>query len=231
MRHRSTKALYEYWNRLRGARTAPARTEINPREIAQCLGDVFLMEGTMADFRFRLAGSRIGESLGRALTGQPFDIIWRPAMRPAALGLLATVTEQVEPLLVGIRAFEKEVAHPGTGDLQVRLRSAWPNLRDPNAARNAERRNDPESAGELLLLPLRHNGRDGERILGALTLFTIPPMPRQEPVELAIASTRVLSRAAAPKNGTRLLSGEAAARIVSRHGHLVLIEGDRPPAE
>lgn len=225
MRHRSTKALFDYWNRLRGSRAAPSRTEINPREIAECLGDVFLIEGTMADFRFRLAGSRIGEGLGRALTGQPFEVIWRPSMRPAALGLLATVTGQVEPILVGMRAHEHGSRSPGT------MRANWPNHRDPDTPRVAERRHAPEDSGELLLLPLRHNGRDGERILGALTLLPAPTLPRREPVELAIASTRVLSRAAIPRSGTRLLSGEAAARIVARHGHLVLIEGDRPATD
>ena len=109
--------------------------------------------------------------------------------------------------------------------------SSWPNLRAPNSRLGIERRLDTANAGELLLLPLRHHGRDGERILGALTLFRTPAMPRQAPVELDIASTRVLARAAVPKTGTRLLSGDAAARIVSRHGHLVLIEGDRPTTD
>jgi len=232
MRHRSTKALFDYWNRLRGSRALPSRTEINPREIAQCLGDVFLIEGTLADFRFRLAGSRIGEGLGRALTGLPFETIWKPAVRPAALGLLATVTSEVEPLLVGIRAFgtsgQPDVAGTKSG---LASRSTWPNLRDPAGRPGVEGRRDPESSGELLLLPLRHQGRDGERVLGALTLFKMPPMPREAPVELDIASTRVLSRAAVPKSGARLLDGEAAARIVSRHGHLMLIEGDRPVSD
>jgi len=231
MRHRSTKALFDYWNRLRGARAAPSRTEINPREIAACLGDVFLIEGSLADFRFRLAGSRIGEGLGRALTGQSFETIWKPAMRPAALGLLATVTEQVEPLLVGFRALDTDGERARSGPSSVPLRSVWPNLRNPGPRLGDERRLDTASSGELLLLPLRHHGRDGERILGALTLFRMPAVPRQAPVELDIASTRVLARAAAPKTGTRLLSGAAAARIVSRHGHLVLIEGDRPATD
>lgn len=231
MRHRSTKALFDYWNRLRGMRAAPSRTEINPREIAQCLGDVFLIEGTLADFRFRLAGSRISEGLGHALTGRPFETIWKPAMRPAALGLLATVTEQVEPILVGIRAFGTEAPRGNIGTAAAPLRSSWPNLRNPGTRLGQERRVSPESSGELLLLPLRHHGRDGERILGALTLFRMPAIPRQTPVELDIASTRVLSRAAVPKTGTRLLDGEAAARIVSRRGHLALIEGDRPASD
>lgn len=231
MRHRSTKALFDYWNRLRGMRAAPSRTEINPREIAGCLGDVFLIEGTLADFRFRLAGSRIGEGLGRALTGQPFESIWKPAMRPAALGLLATVTEQVEPILAGFRITGAEREDARSTPSKVSLRSSWPNLRDPDSRLGVERRLEAANAGELLLLPLRHQGRDGERILGALTLFRTPAMPRQTPVELDIASTRVLARAALPKTGTRLLSGEAAARIVSRRGHLVLIEGDRPATE
>lgn len=235
MRHRSIQALYDYWNTVRGNRPAPARTEIDPRGVATALGDIFLLDGPAADFRFRLAGSRVVAAVGQTLTGRRFDEIWLEAAREAARHALACPADEGEPILVGIRAFEPPDPHdaPRRSDTTAAPRLHWPNLRLPGSLPRTERRGALVGAGEMILLPLTHQNRVGARILGALALFDPPAMPATRPQGLDISGTRVLGRAARPQAGTGLLPGEIADAVIGRHGHLVVIRGDggRPPRE
>jgi hypothetical protein len=135
MRHRSIKAVYSYWNTLRGNRSAPSRTEVDPRGIAAELGDVFLLDGSASDFRFRLAGSRMVASLGRTLTGKRFDEIWFDTISNSVQRALSSPAEEGEPILIGIRAFEpgsaraSSSAHASPQDSSQRIQPRWPNLR------------------------------------------------------------------------------------------------------
>jgi len=66
-------ALLGYWNTKRGPRFAPPRSAIDPGEIVSVLPRVKLVDvlrGTdgSLDFRFRLAGTEIGNILGTELT-------------------------------------------------------------------------------------------------------------------------------------------------------------------
>lgn len=238
MRHRSIQALYDYWNTVRGNRPAPARTEIDPRGVAAALGDIFLLDGPAADFRFRLAGSRIVAAVGQPLTGRRFDEIWLETARDAARHALASPADEGEPILVGIRAFEPPDPHDAPRETAPSMASRlrWPNLRLPGSLPRIERRGVLVGAGEMILLPLTHQNRVGARILGALALFDPPTMPAMRPQGMDISGTRVLGRAARPQAGTGLLPGEVADTVIGRHGHLVVIQGsnkasDRPSRE
>lgn len=69
--------LFLYWNRLRGKRPAPRRTEIEPRQIKSVLGDTFILEqDARGEPIFRLAGTRLCASYGRELKGYAFPLIW-----------------------------------------------------------------------------------------------------------------------------------------------------------
>lgn len=60
MKHATTREVFEYWNRRRGRRRVPARSNIDPADIRHVLGDTFLLTADFAgDIRFRLAGTRI----------------------------------------------------------------------------------------------------------------------------------------------------------------------------
>ncbi len=76
MKEAISLSLYSYWNALRGTRPAPKRFEIEPSRIATNLPDTFILERVNpANTRFRLAGSRIIETLGRELRGKNlFDL-------------------------------------------------------------------------------------------------------------------------------------------------------------
>jgi hypothetical protein len=227
MRHRSIQALYDYWNTVRGNRPAPARTEIDPRGVATALGDIFLLDGPAADFRFRLAGSRVVAAVGQTLTGRRFDEIWLETAREAARHALASPADEGEPILVGIRAFEPPDPYdsPRLTDTKAASRLRWPNLRLPGSLPRIERRGVLVGAGEMILLPLTHQNRVGSRILGALALFDPPAMPATRPQGMDISGTRVLGRAARPQAGTGLLPSDIADSVISRHGHLVVIRG------
>lgn len=70
-------ALFQYWNRLRGSRPAPLRTEIEPADIKQLLPDTFILErDRSAEPVFRLAGTRICATYGKELRGNAFLSLW-----------------------------------------------------------------------------------------------------------------------------------------------------------
>ena len=73
MKQAITKALYAYWNDVRGSRLAPKRFEIEPSQIAGILPDTFILERVDASTaRFRLAGTRICEAFGAEFRGVNF---------------------------------------------------------------------------------------------------------------------------------------------------------------
>lgn len=77
MKHEGTIALFHYWNRLRGSRPAPRRTEIEPADIKSLLADTFILEkDTRGEPVFRLAGTRLCATFGRELKGYSFPSIW-----------------------------------------------------------------------------------------------------------------------------------------------------------
>ena len=92
MKHASTRALFEYWNRKRGRRAAPDRADIDPGDIRHVLGDTFMLAADFADdIRFRLAGTRVCALFAREIKGEAFNALWT-----------ATNSEQIEELLAAV---------------------------------------------------------------------------------------------------------------------------------
>lgn len=67
--------LYEYWNRLRGERFAPPRSDLDPMDIKAVLGDVLLIDVQQEPLRFlfRLHGTNLAERAGYDMTGRYVD--------------------------------------------------------------------------------------------------------------------------------------------------------------
>ena len=64
--------LLRYWETLRAGRLAPARSEIDPREIKSALKYTFILEfDPVGGIRFRLAGEKICALMGMDLRGMP----------------------------------------------------------------------------------------------------------------------------------------------------------------
>ena len=60
MRQAATRELFDYWNRLRGERGAPERSEVDLAAISKLLADTFLLEIDVAHrFPFLMSGSRV----------------------------------------------------------------------------------------------------------------------------------------------------------------------------
>jgi hypothetical protein len=75
MKHASTRAVFDHWNRRRGLRWAPARSDINPGDIRHVLGDTFMLAADFADgIRFRLAGTRVCALFAREIKGDPLMV-------------------------------------------------------------------------------------------------------------------------------------------------------------
>lgn len=78
MKQDGSIALFQYWNRLRGRRAAPGRTEIEPADIKALLADTFILElDARGEPVFRLAGTRLCSAYGRELKGFSFPSLWQ----------------------------------------------------------------------------------------------------------------------------------------------------------
>ena len=82
MRTASNSTLYSYWNAVRGKRIAPKRFEIEPSQISEVLSETFILEFIEpSQFRYRLAGTRVGEQFKQELRGTNFVDSWQESDR------------------------------------------------------------------------------------------------------------------------------------------------------
>jgi hypothetical protein len=86
LRSSMLRRLVDYWDRLRGDRPMPARSDLKPEEMAFALAQIMLVdihwpsavtEASDPTFRFRLVGSRIEATGHRGLTGR-----WAHELQP-----------------------------------------------------------------------------------------------------------------------------------------------------
>lgn len=111
MKHPSTQAVFEYWNRRRGTRPAPERGDIDPIEIRHALGDTFMLAADFVDqLRFRLAGTRVCALFCREIKSEAFAELWSEASRKAVGELLAIVEEENVGAVAGL------IGHTEDGD-------------------------------------------------------------------------------------------------------------------
>jgi len=72
--------LLGYWNKCRGARAAPARSDIDATEMPGLLPYTFVIDvmESPRDFRFRIAGTHIRDALGEEITGKHIGEVFPP---------------------------------------------------------------------------------------------------------------------------------------------------------
>jgi len=74
-----------YWEALRGVRTIPLRSEIDPRGIERALDRTFLLERIAPGLaRFRLAGQKLNDLMGMEVRGMPLTSMLTPESRDGA---------------------------------------------------------------------------------------------------------------------------------------------------
>ena len=104
MRQTVTKELYAYWSHLKGARSAPDRSDIDPAEIRQVLADTFIIEvDAPCLFPIRLCGTRLNALWLADRKGCSFLDLWREEDRREVAAALLTVIEGVTPIVAGAR--------------------------------------------------------------------------------------------------------------------------------
>ncbi len=100
-----TLELYAYWNRLRGARSAPERNDIDPGAIREVLAETFILDFDARNgFPFRIAGSRTNALFLKELRGFPFLQLWREPDRRELKSILHCVADEAQPFLAGAKA-------------------------------------------------------------------------------------------------------------------------------
>lgn len=108
MRQDGSIKLFQYWNRLRGSRPAPRRTEVEPADIKALLGDTFILENDLrGEAVFRLAGTRLCATYGRELKGFAFSSLWRDRDRRMIARLVRNVLTEQSVLVVCYEAISR----------------------------------------------------------------------------------------------------------------------------
>ena len=114
-----TMELHAYWNRLRGARSAPERNDVDPGAIRGVLADTFVLDFDEGrGFPFRIAGSRANAIFQKELRGLSFLELWRDADRKELDSVLHCVADEAQPFLIGAEA---RPAGLGTVDIEAIL--------------------------------------------------------------------------------------------------------------
>jgi hypothetical protein len=110
-----TMELYAYWNRLRGARSAPERNDVDPGAIRSVLADTFVLDfDETRGFPFRIAGSRANAIFLKELKGFPFLELWRDSDREELNSVLRCVADEAQAFLIGA-----EARPPGLGPVDI----------------------------------------------------------------------------------------------------------------
>lgn len=103
MKHRHTRALYDYWNRLRAGAPAPRRGVVEPADIRAQLGDTFILDASSRPaVPFRLAGTRLCSLYGREMKNRDFQSLFVSRDGGAVETLVAAVSVDAAAAVVGL---------------------------------------------------------------------------------------------------------------------------------
>lgn len=105
MKNPSTRLVFDYWDTLRGERSAPERGEIEPGALRHALADTFVLENEPIGPVFRLAGTRLCALFGRELRGRAFTALWPDVEAQGDMRrLVQTVMDETAGAVAGLSA-------------------------------------------------------------------------------------------------------------------------------
>ena len=218
MQKTSTRTLYEYWNGLRGARSAPDRRDIDPTRIRGALANTFILElGEANDFAFRLAGSHLCTAYCRELKGRSFSKLWHARDRDAMETLMRAVTEDHAVALVtfqGTTAIHTKVAFETillpvrhNGSTQTRLLGAMTALDTPYW---------------LGVQPIME-----QRISGLRLIWPDEAAGEDVAQEVVLSIAAEMAFAGGAGGAPMPMAGTVFGRSARRYAHLAVIDGGR----
>jgi hypothetical protein len=109
MKHKTTQALFDYWNALRAGRPAPLRSEIEPGDIKRILPYVFILERQDDQtYRFRLAGTGLCGIYGMEFRGHNLLSMWQEECLSSLKHALRDVTLNASVSIVEYTAATNE---------------------------------------------------------------------------------------------------------------------------
>jgi hypothetical protein len=103
--HPGSRALFRYWESIRGERAAPSRADIDLKKIREYVPWLYIAEahGPTHSYRWRLAGGRVCELWRKELTGTPMFAGWERFERETAKRLFDGVTQAMQPCAIRLR--------------------------------------------------------------------------------------------------------------------------------
>jgi hypothetical protein len=105
MRQAATRQLFDYWNRLRGERGAPERSEIELAAISGLLADTFLLDVDLAHrFPFLMSGSRVNALFCAEQKNRSFLDLWSLRDVHNVAAVLLTVVDAACPVVASAEA-------------------------------------------------------------------------------------------------------------------------------
>lgn len=103
MKQRVTRALFDYWNAVRGERPAPDRADVDAGAIRSCLPNTFILAFDPQDGHpFRVAGTSLCDMFGVELTKKPFTELWAADERRTLSNLIRTVAHEQDGVVSGV---------------------------------------------------------------------------------------------------------------------------------
>ncbi|WP_368183594.1 PAS domain-containing protein [Aestuariibius sp. HNIBRBA575] len=98
------RVLENYWQELKGARTLPFRSEVNPARIDDALPHAFILQRVSTSMgRVRVGGQQLNNLLGMDPRGMPLTTFFTPAGRMVVAEYLRRVFE--DPAIVELPLF------------------------------------------------------------------------------------------------------------------------------
>jgi hypothetical protein len=101
--HPKIRRMYDYWLAKRAGRLMPSRSDVDPLELRDCLGNLCLVDVTgdaAPRFRFRLDGSNLVLSTGFDMTGKFLDEMPDEGYRGFVTAIYQRVIETRAPVFV-----------------------------------------------------------------------------------------------------------------------------------
>lgn len=217
MQMATSKALYEYWNSLRGSRSAPDRRDIDPTKIRSSLAGTFILEHSDEDkFNFRLAGSHICSTYCRELKGRSFSGLWHDKDADAIDTLIRAVTEDHAVALVTFSGSTSTGAFANFETVMLPLRH--------NGATNSRILGGITAIDEPYWLGTQPVIE--QRITGLRLIWPDDPSMRDETGDMSVAVSNNMPETQRDPAGAPLatqMHGNAA----RRYHHLAVIDGGR----